>query len=118
MKKFLINTTSTLMSATVVAGALLLAPAPARADSDLLKGIIGVIVMNEVLNIGNEGKRQQIHPRAAGIQTSAVHVVPQQNPAGNNCYEREYTYRENGRRVTDVRNTCSGVLLERRYWMD
>ena len=92
---------------------------PAQADTnDLLKGIIGVIVMNEVLNIGNEGKRQQIHPRAAGIQTSAVHVVPQQNPQGKNCYEREYTYRENGRRVTDVRNTCSGVLLERRYWMD
>ena len=118
MKKYLINFTSTTLSVVTLAGALLLAPAAKADTNDLLRGIIGIVIMNEVLNIPNPGKKQVIHPRQVGIQTSAVHVVPQQNPQGNGCYEREYTYRENGRRVTDVRNTCSGVLLERRYWMD
>src|SRR5210317_2073709 len=48
MKKFLINSTSTLMSAAVVGGALLLAPAPAEAN-DEVKNILTAVIVGAIV---------------------------------------------------------------------
>ena len=54
MKQFIIDTLSSTMSAAVVAGTLILAAAPAKADtSDLVKGLFGVLILNELLNNNN-----------------------------------------------------------------
>ena len=77
MKKYLINFTSTTLSVVTLAGALLLAPAAKADTNDLLKGIIGIVIMNEVLNIPNQGKKQVIHPRQVALGFLFLYLISQ-----------------------------------------
>ena len=59
MKQFLINSTSNLMSAAVIAGGLAIAPAPAEANDELENMLTAVIVgaiVKEVLYDGERGE--------------------------------------------------------------
>ena len=115
MKKFLINTTSTLMSAAVVGGVLLLASAPAKADTaDFLKVLAGVMIIKEVVGTHDtQAQQPQIIDRQVYNQGARqAHSVQQQiNTASRNtvCYS-EFREATNGTLVRYDYN-CQGNVL-------
>lgn len=59
MKQFLINSTSTLLSAATVLGIVVFAAAPARADTaDVIKGLMAGIILVELANQHKQPQQQ------------------------------------------------------------
>ena len=102
MKKFAINTTSNLLSALVIGGAVLLAAAPAKAgNNDFVPGLIFGIVIGDILS-NSHAQPQPQHPP----QNRRHHVC-------NRGYTQYMDHYPRYDIVTKVDN-CTGVVIEER----
>ena len=71
MKQFLINSTSNLMSAAVIAGGLAIAPAPAEAN-DEVKNMLTAVIVGAIVK---EASAIVLYP-AAALPTPVVAPLP------------------------------------------
>jgi hypothetical protein len=110
MKKFLINSTSNLMSAAVIGGVLAFAAAPAHAWGDreqgILTGIIGTLIIQDI----NRGNTQQ----GTVVVQQPQHIHYHNNYSVERCGYQENVFRNGYSTVVERRNSCTGQLIERR----
>ena len=113
MKQFISNTLSTTFSAAVVLGALVLAPAPAQANDDILKGILATIVIHKVLDSTDQGYSDGHENRNTTPQ-----VITPRNGAG--YYDSSRSCRVDVHRgahyTTRTVYNCQGAILEHQSW--
>ena len=115
MKKFMINTTSTLMSAAVVAGLLVFA-APAKADTtDFVKGAMGLLILKEVFkpypSHGHYPQQQPVIVQQPPVVHNNTTVIIQDSAwqSSRVCSE-EIVRHANGVQSTIQRN-CAGRVV-------
>ena len=114
MKQFLIDSTSTLLSAATVLGVVVFASAPARADTnDLLKGIVATIVIHEVLNGSNRG-----YSDGHELRTTQGQRITPRNAAG--FYDTNRSCKVDVHRghlyTTRTVYNCYGSIIEHDSW--
>ena len=114
MKKFLINSTSNLMSAAVIGGILAFAAAPAHAWGDreqgILTGILGTIIIQDITRGNTQHGTVVQHPQ---VINNHYH----NNYSVERCGYQENVFRNGHTTVVEKRNSCTGQLIERReYW--
>ena len=113
MKRYLINTASSTMSALVIAGALLLTPAPAKANdgmNQLMQMLQVFVLLDQTMN----GQTPQNNTGVYGGNNGGYNTQAQQ---GNNSLSRcgyftnvEYS----GAQATITKmNRCTGEVVER-----
>jgi hypothetical protein len=107
MKKFAINTTSNLLSIAAILGALCLAQ-PAKADTtDFVKGLFGVLILNEILNNNH-------------TNTHTTHIIDRQhyNDHARVQYNRAETIRRRSIQTvchSEYRTASNGTLVRYDY---
>ena len=117
MKKF-IATAVVALTATVAQ--------PAMADTDdVVKGIIGVVILNEILNPNNHNRsvdvgvngRGQVHGRVSA-NNYPTHSHPQtviiNNYPQRDCGFVQNVYRDHGMTRVVKTNRCTGAVMEER----
>ena len=124
MKKFLINSTSTLMSAAVVAGTLVFA-APAKAGDihDFVGGAMGLLILKEVFRpYPSHGHVTQNAPvivqQPPVYQNNTTVIIQDSAWASDRVCSEEIVNSGNGVRSTIQRNCAGrvvGVIDYKRY---
>jgi len=107
MKKFAINTTSNLLSALVIAGAIFVAQ-PAKAGDDFVKGLFGVLILNEILNNNSSN-----HTHSTTIIDRQVY-----NDHARSIHSRSETIRRASQRTvcySEYREATNGTIVRYDY---
>jgi hypothetical protein len=112
MKRYLINTTSSTMSALVIAGALLLTPAPAKANdgmNQLMQMLQVFVLLDQTMN----GQTPQTNTGGYGTVGGNNTQAQQGNNSLSRCgYFTNVEYSGSQATITKM-NRCTGEVVER-----
>ena len=126
MKKFAINSVSSLMTAAVLVGAAAMMPAKANAGDakDIAAGVFGVIILNEILNPNNNNRSVNAgvtpngrvygnvnadnYPRHGHGHTTIINNYPR------DCGFVQNISRHPGYNIITTRDRCTGQIISER----